>query len=49
MVELLGQSSQGHEMCCDDLELMGMKPGWVKLGIRSTSVKVVLEPKTNIG
>ena len=29
VAEWLGQASQGHEMYCHDLEVMGSNPGWV--------------------
>ena len=32
MSERLGQVSQGHEMYCHDLVVIGLNPGWVKLG-----------------
>ena len=38
MVEELGRTSQGHEMYYHDLEVMGLNPGWVELGVRSTFV-----------
>ena len=28
-------------MYCHDLEVMGSNPGWVELGLRSASVKVI--------
>ena len=36
--EWLEQASQGPEMYCHDLEVMGSNPGEVELGVRSTSV-----------
>ena len=36
--EWLQQVSQGHEMYCHDLEVMSSNPGWVELGVHSTSV-----------
>ena len=36
-------------MYCYDLEVMISYPSWIKLGVRSTSVKVVLDPKTSKG
>ena len=38
MAEQLGQASQGHEMYCHDLEVMGSNCGQVELGVHSTSV-----------
>ena len=38
MAKWLEQVSQWHEMCCHDLEVMSSNPGWVELGVRSTSV-----------
>ena len=38
MAEWLEQASQWHEVCCHDLEVMSSNPGWVELGVRSTSV-----------
>ena len=45
MAQWLRQASQGHEMYCHDLEVMGLNPGWVDLGVHGTFVEVVLEPK----
>ena len=44
MVEWLGWVSQGHEMYCHHLEVLGSNPCRVKLCMCSTSVKVILEP-----
>ena len=38
MATWLEQASQWHEMYCRDLDVMSSNPGWVKLGVRSTSV-----------
>ena len=38
MFEWLGLASQGHEMYCYDLEVMGLNPGQVEFGVGSTSV-----------
>ena len=38
MAKWLEQASQGHEMCCHDLEVMSSNPSQVELGVRSTSV-----------
>ena len=38
MAEWLEQPSQWHEVYCHDLEAMSSNPGWVELGVRSTSV-----------
>ena len=40
MAEWLEHTSQGHETCCYDLEVMGSNPGRVKLGVhnRPTSI-----------
>ena len=38
MAEWLGRESQGHEMYCHDLEVMGSNPGKVELWVWSTSV-----------
>ena len=32
------QASQWHELYCHDLEVMSSNPGWVKFGVRGTSV-----------
>ena len=45
MAEWLGRVSQGLEMYCHDLEVMGWNPTWVELGVRSTSVYVALHQK----
>ena len=45
MAEWLGQASQGHEMYSHDLEVMDSNPSQVEIGVRSTSVYAVLEPK----
>ena len=46
MAEWLEQASQWHEMYChDDLEAMSSNPGQVDLGVGSTSVYVVPQPK----
>ena len=37
MVEWLGQSSQGHEMNCHDLEAMGSNHSQIELGVCSNS------------
>ena len=34
----LEQASQWHEIYCHHLEVMSSNPGWVELGLRSTSV-----------
>ena len=47
MVEWLEQASQRHETYCHDLEVMSSNSSRVELGVRSTSVQVVLEPKIN--
>ena len=38
MDEWLEQASQWHGMYCHDLQVMSSNPGWVELGVRSTSV-----------
>ena len=38
MAQWLQQVSQWQEMYCHDLEVMSSNPGWVELGVRSTSV-----------
>ena len=38
MAEWLEQASQWLEVYCHDLEVVSSKPGWVELGVRSTSV-----------
>ena len=43
MVEWLGQVSQGHDIYCRDPEVMDSNPSRVKLGMRSTSVKLCLK------
>ena len=47
MAKWLEQTSQWHEVYCHDLEVMSWNPGWVDLGVRSTSVvsRRLLEPK----
>ena len=35
MVNWLGSACQGHEMCCHDLEVMGLNPSQVELGVSS--------------
>ena len=45
MAKLYEQASQRHEIYCRDLEVMSSKPSWVELGIPSTSVQVILDPK----
>ena len=42
-VEWLGQPSQGCEMYCHDLEVMGSNLVLLKLGVRSTSIYVIRE------
>ena len=37
MAEWLRQVSQGHEMYYHDFEAMGLSPGWVDLGVYSSS------------
>ena len=37
IAEWLEQASQWHEMYGHDLEVMSLNPGWVELGVRSTS------------
>ena len=37
MAQWLRQASQGHEMCCHDLEIMGSNPSQVEHGVHSTS------------
>ena len=44
----LEQASQWHEMYCHDLKIMSSNPSRVKLGVDSTSVKVVLDPKIKL-
>ena len=39
MLQLLRRGSQGYEMYCHDLEVMGLNPGWVEFGVRITSIK----------
>ena len=41
MAEWLGRASQVHEMCCHDLEVMGLNPNQVELRVRRTSVLVI--------
>ena len=48
MAEWLGWASQGLEMYCHDLEFMGSTPGWVKLGVCSTSIQVALEQQNEV-
>ena len=38
MAEWLQHESQGHEICCHDLDVMNSNPGQVELGVCSTSV-----------
>ena len=38
MAKWLEQECQWHEMYCHDLEVMGLNPGRVELGVRGTSV-----------
>ena len=38
MAEWLGQVSWEYKMCCHDLEVMGLNPGRVELGVCTTSV-----------
>ena len=38
MAKWLKQASQWHKMYTHDLEVMSSNPGWVELGVRSTSV-----------
>ena len=38
MAVWLEQASQWYEVCCHDLEVMSSNPGWVELGMYSTSV-----------
>ena len=47
MAEWLGRASYWHEMYCHDLEVMGLNPGQVKLGVHST-FKSYLTPKRNL-
>ena len=44
MVEWFEQGSRWHEMYCHDLEVMSLNTGRVELGVRSTSVYVILNP-----
>ena len=37
MAEWLRQVSQGHEIYCHDLEVIGSSPSWVELRVHSTS------------
>ena len=48
MAEWLEQASQCHEMCCHDPDVMSSNPGRVKLGVLSSSVLSLFEPKINI-
>ena len=45
MAEWLEQASQWHKMHCHDLEAISSNPDRVKLGVLSTSVQGVPEPK----
>ena len=38
MAQWLRRVSQGYERIVRDLEVMGLNPGWVELGVHSTSV-----------
>ena len=42
MAEWLQQASQWHGVYRHDLEVMGLNPGWVELGVRSTAVQIIL-------
>ena len=46
---LSGQNEHLRDMKCTihDLEVMGSNPGWVELWVCSTSVFVILEPRTS--
>ena len=48
MAEWLGQASQGDEVNCHDLEVMGSNPCQVEQKVSITSVYVVLEQKISI-
>ena len=48
MAEWLEWPSQEHKTYCHDLEVMVSKPVQAKLGVCSTSVKNVLEPKISV-
>ena len=48
MAKWLGQASQGHEMYCHDLEILGLNPDQVKLELYRDSVSVVFEQKLDI-
>ena len=46
MAHWSSRASQGHQMFYHDPDVMGSNPGWVKLGVCSTSIySVALEPK----
>ena len=47
LCEWLGWVSQGCEMYCGELEVMGSNPSRVELGVRSTS-KSYLNPKVRM-
>ena len=49
MAEQLGRRLR--DMICNshDLEAMGSNPAWIELGVRSISVKVLLEQKVFMG
>ena len=45
MAKWLEQASQWQEMYCHDLEIMSSNPSQVELGVHSTSVQVLFDPK----
>ena len=45
MAEWLEQVSQWHKMYCRDLDVIDSNPSQVELGVRSSSVQILLEPE----
>ena len=45
MAEWLALAPQGQKMYCHDLEVMGSNTAQGKLGVRSASFEVILEPQ----
>ena len=45
MAEWLGPATQGHEMYCHDLAVMGLNPCWSNLGCEVLLSKLYLNQK----
>ena len=48
MAERLEQVAESYEMYCHDLEVMGLNSSQIELGVCSTCVQFVLDPKRSV-